>query len=278
MNTRLIRAGSGSRRAVSLAMAAACAVTLASCQTELLSNQDQEHANDIVATLRRAGIVADRVTGKNGITVYVEQSSFALAWEVLQDNGLPRKDRVTIMDIFKGDGLVSSPMKEKAQMIFAMSQDLTTTLEKIDGVLTARVHLVLPENDPLRQQLVPSSAAVFLRHRANVALNELVPQVKQLVANSISGLSYDKVSVILVPVAERVAAREPQPPETTATGHLRDVSLAGWTLFSVVALAVVTLFALRVGGVRRGVGAVFGTLRRRMRSYPVKPAETVKAR
>ena len=27
--------------------------------------------------------------------------------------------------------------------------------------------LVLPENDPLRQQLVPSSASVFLRHSSN---------------------------------------------------------------------------------------------------------------
>jgi len=261
-----------------MVMAAVCAATLASCQTELLSNQDQERANDIVATLRRAGIVADRVTGKNGITVYVEQSSFATAWEILQDNGLPRKDRVTILDIFKGDGLVSSPIKEKAQMIFAMSQELTTTLEKIDGVLTARVHLVLPENDPLRQQLVPSSAAVFLRHRASAAVGDLVPQVKQLVANSISGLSYDKVSVVLVPVAERVAAREPEQVEGMGVAHVRDVSLAGWTLFSLAALAVAALFAVSVAGVRRGIGAGVGALRRRMRSYPVKPPETARAR
>ena len=102
--------------------------------------------------------------------------------------------------VFKKDGLVSSPMQERAQMIFALSQELSRTVSEIDGVLSARVHLVLPENDPLRQQLVPSSASVFIRHRSNMPVGNLVPQVKMLVANGVAGLSYDKVSVVLVPV------------------------------------------------------------------------------
>ena len=102
--------------------------------------------------------------------------------------------------VFKKDGLVSSPMQERAQMIFALSQELSRTVSEIDGVLSARVHLVLPENDPLRQQLVPSSASVFIRHRSNCRSAALVPQVKMLVANGIAGVSYDKVSVVLVPV------------------------------------------------------------------------------
>jgi len=85
-------------------------------------------------------------------------------------------------------------------MIYGLSQELSRTISDIDGVLTARVHLVLPENDPLRQQLVPSSASVFIRHRASVPMQKLVPQVKMLVANGVAGLSYDHVSVILVPV------------------------------------------------------------------------------
>src|SRR4029078_13117125 len=102
--------------------------------------------------------------------------------------------------VFKKDGLVSSPMQERAQMIFALSQELSRTVSEIDGVLSARVRLVLRENDPLRQQLVPSSASVFIRHRGNMPVGNLVPQVKMLVANGVTGLSYDKVSVVLVPV------------------------------------------------------------------------------
>src|SRR5262249_38289286 len=61
-------------------------------------------------------------------------------------------------------------------------------------------HIVLPENDPLRQQSIPSSASVFIRHQASAPVADRVPQIKMLIANGIAGLTYDKVSVSLVPV------------------------------------------------------------------------------
>jgi len=245
-------------------MAAACVLALAACKTELYSNLDQDHANEMVATLRQHGIPAERVAGKGDrISVAVDEIRFAEAMQVLKDNGLPRQEFATLGEVFKKDGLVSSPVQERAQMIYALSQELSRTVSEIDGVLSARVHLVLPENDPLRQQLVPSSASVFIRHRASASIGDLVPQVKMLVANGVSGLSYEKVSVILVPVAEHVSAQQHEPER--AENHLRDVSAAGWTLFSLAGLAVLAVLALSVGGVRRWLGG----LRRRMRSYPV---------
>ena len=83
----------------------------------------------------------------------------------------------------------------------ALSQELERTISQIDGVVTARVHVVLPINDPLRQQQPPASAAVFIRHGAEAAVDALVPQVKMLVSHSIEGLTYDNVTVVLVPVA-----------------------------------------------------------------------------
>ena len=61
-------------------------------------------------------------------------------------------------------------------MIFALSQEALASVLEIDGVLSARVHLVLPENDPLRQQLIPSSASVFIRHRSTTPVGNLVPR------------------------------------------------------------------------------------------------------
>lgn len=255
-------------------MAAACVLSLAACKSELYSNLDQDHANEMVATLRQHGIPAERAAGKGDrISVMVDENRFAEAVQVLKDNGLPRQEFATLGEVFKKDGLVSSPVQEKAQMIFALSQELSRTVSEIDGVLSARVHLVLPENDPLRQQLVPSSASVFIRHRASAAIGDLVPQVKMLVANGISGLSYEKVSVILVPVAEHAGAALPRDTSERADGlpHLRDVSVAGWTVFSLVAVAALAVLGFSVGAVRRRLGG----LRQRMRSYPVA-ADAVK--
>ena len=139
-------------------------------------------------------------------------------------------------------------------MIFALSQELSRTVSEIDGVLSARVHLVLPENDPLRQQLVPSSASVFIRHRSNTPVGNLVPQVKMLVANGVAGLSYDKVSVVLVPV-EPQRATQGQDLEMVSFFGLwiqRDnLTQATWMFFGLVALVVLLGGALGVVLFRR---------------------------
>jgi type III secretion protein J len=177
------------------------ALLLSACEAELYNNLDQRQANEMVATLQQRGIPAQRMAVKGGqYTVVVDKGRFADAINILKEAGLPKQEFQSMGQVFKKDGLISSPTQERAQMIFALSQELSRTVSEIDGVLSARVHLVLPENDPLRQQLVPSSASVFIRHRSSTPVGNLVPQVKMLVANGVAGLSYDKVSVVLVPV------------------------------------------------------------------------------
>jgi type III secretion protein J len=222
------------------------AAGLAGCNVELYTDLDQRQANEIIATLFRQGIPADRVAIKGGkYTVQVDESRFAEAVNILNENGLPRQQFATMGDIFKKDSLVSSPVQERAQMIYALSQELARTVSDIDGVLSSRVHLVLPENDPLRQQLVPSSASVFIRHQANAPLSELVPQVKMLVANGVAGLSYDKVSVVLVPVEARdrpVTAEAGDPGYANFIGlwmHRESITRAAWIFYGLLGFVLI---------------------------------------
>ncbi|MDG4884023.1 type III secretion inner membrane ring lipoprotein SctJ [Mesorhizobium sp. WSM4884] len=233
---------------------AACRVTLVlvamlllqACSVELYSNLNQRQANEIVATLMRHGIPAQREAGKDGkMTVSVQKGHFAEAMAILDESGLPKQEFQTLGEVFKRDGLVSSPVEERATMIYGLSQELSQTISDIDGVLSARVHLVLPENDPLRQQLVPSSASVFIRHRASVPMNELIPQVKMLVAKGIAGLTYDNVSVTLIPVAATAPEPDSEAGFTTFLGlwlHPDSVAAAMW-LFYGMAAAILALAA-----------------------------------
>jgi type III secretion protein J len=202
----------------------------------------------MVGTLQQRGIPAQRVAVKGGqYTVVVDKGRFAESIAILKEAGLPKQEFQNMGQIFKKDGLVSSPMQERAQMIFALSQELSRTVSEIDGVLSARVHLVLPENDPLRQQLVPSSASVFIRHRGNMPVGNLVPQVKMLVANGVAGLSYDKVSVVLVPVDSQKASQGPDMEMVSFFGvwmQRDNLAQAMWMFFGLVALVVLLAGAL----------------------------------
>jgi type III secretion protein J len=230
-------------RWVPRALVLLAALLLSACDTELYNNLDQRQANEIVATLQQRGIPAQRVVVKGGqYTVVVDKGRFAESISILNEAGLPRQEFQTMGQVFKKDGLVSSPLQERAQMIFALSQELSKTVSEIDGVLSARVHLVLPENDPLRQQLVPSSASVFIRHRSDAQVASLVPQVKMLVANGVAGLSYDKVSVVLVPVDAQAPTRRQDLEMVSFFGvwmQRDNLAQAMWMFFGLVALVLV---------------------------------------
>jgi type III secretion protein J len=235
-------------RWVQRALVLLVALLLSACEAELYNNLDQRQANEMVGTLQQRGIPAQRVAVKGGqYTVVVDKGRFAESIAVLKEAGLPKQEFQNMGQVFKKDGLVSSPMQERAQMIFALSQELSRTVSEIDGVLSARVHLVLPENDPLRQQLVPSSASVFIRHRGNMAVGNLVPQVKMLVANGVAGLSYDKVSVVLVPVDAQKASQGQDFEMVSFFGvwmQRDNLAQAMWMFFGLVALVVLLAGAL----------------------------------
>lgn len=176
------------------------ALLLQACDTDLYTDLSEREANVMVATLARHGIPAKRVAEDGGrMTVTVGKDRFAEAVEILDRLGLPGERFSNLGEVFQSNSLVSSPVQERAQMLYALSEELSHTVSQVDGVLSARVHVVLPENDLMRQNSTPSSASVFIRHASGLDVGPLIPRIKTLVANGISGLSYDNVSV--VPVA-----------------------------------------------------------------------------
>jgi type III secretion protein J len=73
------------------------------------------------------------------------------------------------------------------------------------------VHVVLPDNDLLKRVISPSSASVLVRYDPATDVNQLIPQIKTLVANGISGLGYDGVSVTAVMAAVSATKASTQP-------------------------------------------------------------------
>ena len=246
-------------RAWSLRPLLLCGVlALAGCKTELYSALPEQEANEMIALLMQHDIGADKLMAKDGTdVVMVDKSRFAQAVDTLHNAGLPRKTFESMGDVFKTGGLVASPLQERARFLYALGQELSGTISQIDGVLSARVAVVLPENDILDRSPTPSSASVFVRYDAASNVDHLVPQIKMLVADSVQGLSYDRVSVVLVP------ATRPQPPVPAKSGaslpEQATAALAGALLVAGLGGAG---FALR-GRLRPLIEAFYRLLRRR---------------
>jgi len=173
-----------------------CAL-LAGCKKELYGNLTEASVNEMTLALLERGVPADKSTADGGKTysLQVDDNDMVRAMEVLRDRGLPHEKFDDLGTLFKKDGLVSTPIEERVRFIYGLSQELPDTLSQIDGVMTARVQIVIPSNDPLAETVKPSSASVFIKYRAGLQLDALVPQIKNLVVHSVEGLSYDQVSV-----------------------------------------------------------------------------------
>lgn len=193
---------------------------LAACgKADLYSNLGEAEANEMLALLMRAGINAEKQPIADGfLKLTVDRNQFAEAVELLTRNGFPRTTFNSIGDVFKREGLISSPLEERVRFVYALSQELSTTISEIDGVLSARVHVVLPTDSLSNANARPSSAAIFIRHRQNAPLDMLGPEIKRLVEKSIEGLSYENVELVMIPV-------DPGVVQDSRDGYVRAASL-----------------------------------------------------
>lgn len=183
---------------------------LAACgREEVYGNLKEREANEIVAALGEAEIAASKTgTGDGEWSIAVDREQFARAVEVLNARGLPRDNFASLGEVFEKKGFVSSPVEERARLIYGLSQELGQTISAIDGVVQARVHLAIPADDPLSEKTKPSSAAVFVKYQPGFDLRGETGAIKALVTNSIEGLSYDRVSVVMVPSQSGAVAGE----------------------------------------------------------------------
>lgn len=169
-------------------------------RVELYANLDEQDANEMQAILLRQGIDCDKTYGKEMIRgLRVAKSQLPAAIEILKGYGYPKDKFDNLGTIFKKEGLVSSPNEDRIRFVYALSQEVAETVSQIEGVVNARVHIVLPENDPLSEYFQPSSASVFVKYRQSMDIQSFIHPIKQLVVNSIEGLNYEKVSVVPFP-------------------------------------------------------------------------------
>ncbi|MGN6315979.1 type III secretion system inner membrane ring lipoprotein SctJ [Trinickia sp.] len=228
----------------------ACALLLAGCQQELYMDLTEASANEMIAALANAGISASKSeVPDHGWQLLVEGSSVPAALNALKAVGLPRQPTQNLGEIFRKQGLVSTPAEERIRYIYGAEQELERTLLDVNGVIVAHVHVVIPENDPLSDKIKPSSASVYIKYRPGIDLKMMAPMVKDLVAHSIEGLSYDNVSLFL----------QAAPPKENDRPQGIQVGPFGGAL-SLIALMLVlsTIVALAVFFLRRGQFKLMG--------------------
>lgn len=194
------------RRLIPAILVVLISLVLAGCQVEVYRELNEEQANAMLTVLLKRDIQAKKVAeGKKGFSITVEEKDLVQTLEILKDNNLPRGTFTDMGQIFSGQGMISSPAEEQVRLAYAISQELADTFSRIDGVLTARVHVVPAGISQNGEHQNPPSAAVFMRHLPDSPVTNLVARVREVTAKAVPNLDPERVSVMLVPTRESVS-------------------------------------------------------------------------
>lgn len=230
-------------------IAFAAVVALAGCTQEVAAGLDEPEANRAVATLVRTGLDAKREPegGAGSFRVVVPSGEASRALVALADEGLPHPKTVGVLEAVGKNQLVPTIESERAGLAVGLAGELDRTFMRLDGVVVARTHLVLPGDAPLREKKERGSASVLLSY-ATATPPIAEADVKRVVSAAVSGLAPDDVTVVLVPRAARAPAASAGlahvGPIAVGAGSVSTLRLVLAVLASLVGLLSVTTIAL----------------------------------
>lgn len=178
-------------------------VVLAGCDAVVENALTESQADEVVVALHTRGIgatkrAAEGVSNEGKYNVIVGSGDVGEALSVLHAAGLPRQIDPGLNDVFGTSGLVPTATEERARFLAALSGELSSTIERIDGVLDARVHLAIPDKRALLLDEAPSTpkASVLVKHRSGTVNAETI---QRLVAGAVEDMAPDDVAVVSVP-------------------------------------------------------------------------------
>ncbi|HVK95919.1 MAG TPA: type III secretion inner membrane ring lipoprotein SctJ [Noviherbaspirillum sp.] len=214
----------------------------------LQSGLSDSDANEIVLVLNGQGIAVEKQKAKEGVNLTVEETDLSRATAAMNAAGLPRRSMSNLGEVFKKQGMISTPLEERVRYLHGLSEELGFTLQQFDNVISARVHVVLPERIAPGEPIQPSSAAVFVKYRPPLDEDAVAPRIRRLVASSIPGLSSEdgrsKVSVVMT----RSEIPPPTVAWTTVGPFMVEADSAGSLLTTLILLTLVGLGGLGLGG------------------------------
>jgi type III secretion protein J len=182
---------------------------LAGCAgEEILHGLDEPQANEVLVALDERGVRAskEREDGAEGRwRVEVPRGDAARAHRILSERDLPRDRPPGFADVFSKGSMIPTPTEEHALYLHALGGELARSVEAIDGVVEARVHLGLRQPDPLRPGERPAPrGAVLVKCRAAAcgAVRALEPGIRAIVAGAVDGLDAGAVSVVFAEASE----------------------------------------------------------------------------
>lgn len=175
-------------------------------EQDIVHGLDELEANHILVVLESQGVSAGKMKEEGRIptwAVLVPEGRAMDALRILVANRLPKPRSQGLAQVYPAGsgGLIPTKTEEKAKFLLALQGEVENMLKALPGVQDARVSVVVPEKDIVRDLDTPPPPAT-----ASVAIvynpeNDAKPieedKVRELVAAAVEDLKPNNVQVVM---------------------------------------------------------------------------------
>lgn len=160
----------------------------------LYSNLDLKEAGSITTALDQAGVKYE-VKG-DGSTIMVPRDKVASTRLMLSSKGLPTSGSVGYEIFDEANALGQTDFVQQLNRQRALEGELARTIQSLDGVSSARVHLVLPKRQLFEEEGEQPSAAVTIHVGGRTPSGDQVQAIQNLVSGAVPNLKPGRVTVV----------------------------------------------------------------------------------
>lgn len=161
----------------------------------LFSQLSDRAGGEVIAALEQLDIPY-RLSAADG-SIEVPADRLHIARYRLAARGLPRADDQAADELARAPAFGASSLQEQQRLQRALEIELARSIQQLEPVELARVHLALPKVSPFLRESPAATAAVLVRLRPGMQLSAAqVTTIQTLVAASVPRMKRSEVQVI----------------------------------------------------------------------------------
>ncbi|HYX33636.1 MAG TPA: flagellar basal-body MS-ring/collar protein FliF [Oligoflexus sp.] len=159
----------------------------------LYPNLSEQDNNEIASELRKQG-VKNFIIDDKGIKVPAE-SVMPLRLK-LAEEGLPTRGMIG-WEKFDDQDFTRTEFEQNINRLRAIQGELARTISSIDGITSARVHIVMPKKALFQEDDQEPTAAIYIKSQRGKEPNaRQIRGITHLVSRSVEGMKPEKVTII----------------------------------------------------------------------------------
>ena len=160
----------------------------------LYGNLSATDSREITQQLELSGVPFK--TANNNTEILIPSEKVTPTRMQMAEMGLPSGGSVGYEVFDKMDALGSTNFMQNVNLVRALEGELARTIKAIDGVQSARVHLVMAQREMFTRETQEPTAAVYIKMRSGRLAENQVSAVQHLIAASVPKLKPSNISIV----------------------------------------------------------------------------------